>query len=364
MKRIVFIDRDGTIIREPADEQIDSLEKLEWIPGIITGLRLIADSGYSLVMVSNQDGLGSRTYPKNKFDMVQGKILRLLEGEGITFDKILICPHRPADGCPCRKPQTGLVADYLRPGRLDRRVSFVLGDRETDVTFAGRMGIRSVRICGRTSTHAEYSTPDALEACRYIARAIRSASLERTTKETAISVSVVLDGSGDSNCTTGLGFFDHMISQIAKHSGIDCSITVEGDLHVDEHHTIEDTGIALGAAIRDALGSKKGINRFGFWAPLDEAVAQCVLDLGGRSYCSMECTFRREKIGDVPTECLEDFFRAFAGGLGANLHLRCTGRNEHHKAEAMFKALGKALGMAVRVDPRRQASLPSTKGIL
>jgi imidazoleglycerol-phosphate dehydratase / histidinol-phosphatase len=364
MKRVVFIDRDGTIIREPADEQIDTLEKLEWLPGIVAGLKLLSDSGYSLVLVSNQDGLGSRSYPRAAFNMVQGKILRLLEGEGITFEKILICPHRPSARCKCRKPQTKLVADYLRPGRIDRRTSFVLGDRETDVELAANMGIRAVRICRRTKTRAEYSTPDAYQACRFIARAARSTTLDRTTAETDITVSVVLDGQGTSRCATGLGFFDHMLSQVAKHSGIDVDIRARGDLNVDEHHTMEDTGIALGTAIRQALGDKKGIGRFGFWAPLDEAVAQCVLDIGGRSFCSVECTFRREKIGDVPTECFEDFFRAFAGGLGANLHLRCTGRNEHHKAEAMFKALGRALGMAVRIDRRRTATLPTTKGLI
>jgi imidazoleglycerol-phosphate dehydratase/histidinol-phosphatase len=363
MKKVVFVDRDGTIVREPRDKQVDTLEKLSFVPGIIAGLQLLRDAGYSLVMVSNQDGLGSRRYPMETFRKIQKKILELLEGEGVRFEKIFICPHRPGDGCLCRKPRTGLLRSYLAHTQVDRTRSFVLGDRETDVAFAANLGVRAVRL-SRAKSAAEFSTAGAFEACRYIARAARAVHYTRETAETAISIDLSPDGTGLFTGKTGVGFFDHMIAQLAKHSGIDLKLSVNGDLDIDEHHTVEDTGIALGHAFRMALGSKRGIGRFGFSAPLDEALAEVSLDLSGRSYLRFSAPFRRERVGDLPTELVEDFFRAFADGLGATLHIRCAGRNDHHKIEAIFKTVARALRQAVAIDPRRRSVLPSTKGKL
>ncbi len=364
MKKIVFVDRDGTIVREPKDQQVDTLEKLEFVPGIIAGLRLLLESGFNLVMVTNQNGLGSKSFPRREFSVVHEKILRLLEGEGIRFEKIFICPHQPEDQCRCRKPNTGLVTPYLKRHRIDRGRSFVLGDRETDVEFAKNLGVGSVRLCKRSRTSADYCTGDVMDACRYIVRSVRTASLRRVTHETAIEVQVTLDGSGVYRISTGLGFLDHMLDQLVRHSGIDLTLTVTGDLDVDEHHSVEDTGIALGKVLRSALGDKRGIRRFGFAAPLDEALAEVAVDLSGRSYLSFKCRFSRERVGALPTELVEDFFRGFADGLGATLHIRCVGRNDHHKIEAIFKTVAQTLRQAISIDRNRKLILPSTKGML
>jgi len=364
MKKIVFIDRDGTIIREPRDKQIDSLEKLELIPGIISGLTLLRDAGFSLVMVSNQDGLGTRRYPKRVFHEVQHKILKLLDGEGIHFEKIFICPHRANDNCFCRKPKTGLVDRFLKQNKIDASHSFVLGDRDTDVAFAKNIDARSVQYSPRKKSKAEYHTADMLDACRYIARSVRSASLRRKTSETDITARVWLDGNGSYEVHTGIGFFDHMIAQLAKHSGIDLALNVGGDLHIDEHHSVEDAGIVLGEVLRQALGEKRGINRYGFTAPLDEAVANVVLDLSGRRFLSFSCKFSRSQVGGLPTELVEDFFRALADGLQATIHISCRGRNDHHKIEAIFKSFARALKQAIQIDERRRNFLPTTKGKL
>jgi histidinol-phosphate phosphatase family domain/HAD-superfamily hydrolase, subfamily IIIA len=362
MKKIVFVDRDGTIVREPRDEQVDSLEKLEFVPGIISGLKLLVESGYTLIMVSNQDGLGSKRYPRKSFRTVQKKILDLLEGEGIQFESVHICPHMPDARCECRKPKFGLVKEYATSTSYDRERSFVLGDRVTDVRFAHNLGIQSVLLSRSVSKDATYNTSSAFDACQYIAKSGRSAHVERKTGETEIAIDVSIDGSGIFEVSTGIGFFDHMLSQLAKHSGVDTTIEARGDLAVDEHHTVEDVGIALGTAIRNALGDKRGIERFA--APLDEALATVVLDLSGRSYLSFRCKFNREFVGKLPTELVEDFFHAFADGLKATLHIECKGRNDHHKIEAMFKAVGRALKAAVAVDPRASRNVPSTKGLL
>src|ERR1041384_235559 len=364
MKKVVFVDRDGTIIREPADEQIDSLEKLEFVPGIISGLKLLVDAGYSLVMVSNQDGLGSRCYPRRSFDLVQEKVLRLLKGEGIIFERIFICSHLPQDDCDCRKPKLGSLKNYLRRNNIDRVRSFVRGDRETDVDFARNLGVQSVRLSNAKRSAASFVTSDARQACEYIARATRSASIIRTTKETNITASVSLDGNGNHEISTGIHFFDHMLAQLSRHSGIDVQLTAIGDIEVDAHHTVEDTGITLGETLRKALGNKRGIERFGFIAPLDEALAEVVIDLSGRSFLSFKCEFKRENVGDFPTELAEDFFKAFADGLGAAVHINCRGRNDHHKIEAIFKSTARALKQAVSLDPRMSSALPSTKGKL
>ncbi|HEY6190759.1 MAG TPA: bifunctional histidinol-phosphatase/imidazoleglycerol-phosphate dehydratase HisB [Bacteroidota bacterium] len=364
MKKVVFVDRDGTIVVEPRDRQVDSLEKVEFVPGIIGGLRLLVDSGFTLVMVSNQDGLGSRSYPSKSFKLVQAKILGLLAGEGINFERIFVCPHRPAEGCECRKPKIGLVDGYLKRSAVDRNRSFVLGDRETDVQFAENLGLRSVRITPVRSTRATFSTRDGFEACNFIAKSARSATICRSTGETSIRVELALDGSGEYAISTGIGFFDHMLAQLARHSRIDLKVETIGDRNVDEHHTVEDTGIVIGQSLREALGEKRGLERYGFAAPMDEARAEVSIDLSGRSYCSLRCNFRRERVGELPTELVEDFFRAFADGLGATVHISCTGRNDHHKIEAIFKAVANALRYAVRVDRRLLKLLPTTKGTL
>ncbi len=364
MKRIVLVDRDGTIIREPRDKKVDSLEKLEFVPGIISGLKLLSSSGLTLLMVSNQDALGTKKFPKRLFARVQEKILSLLKGEGIRFEKIFICPHLPEQDCSCRKPNTGLIDEYLKKNTVDAKRSFVLGDRETDVRFAVNLGFRSVLVARRKTSRAEYTTDDAFDACNYIARAIRSAKLHRTTSETNVEVSVWLDGSGKYDIATGIGILDHMLAQLARHSRIDLTVRANGDLHVDEHHTVEDVGFVIGEALWNALGEKQGIERYGFVAPMDEATAQVVLDISGRAYLSFVCDFHRERIGGLPTELLQDFFQAFARGLRATLHIRCTGRNDHHKIEAIFKSTARALKAAIRVDPRAPFAFPSTKGLV
>ncbi len=361
---IVFIDRDGTLIVEPSDEQVDTLEKLEFIPGIIQGLKLLIDAGYQLVMVSNQDHLGTEQYPLEAFEQVQGKLLCLLKGEGIEFSNIFICPHGKEDNCTCRKPKTGLVDAFLQQTPIDREHSYVIGDRETDVEFAKNIGCKAIRLSSPCTTQADYQTESFPDACLYIIRQQRTAHLSRNTNETQISVSVTLDGTGQYEIRTGIGFFDHMLAQLAKHSAIDMRIHVKGDLHVDEHHTVEDTGIALGEAIRQALGTKRGIQRYGFVAPMDESLARVALDLGGRPFCVWKASFRRERVGEFPTELVEDFFRGFADGLRANLHVSVTGRNDHHKIEAIFKAAARALQQAITRYIDASDSLPSTKGVL
>ena len=362
MKKVVFIDRDGTIVREPRDERVDTLEKLEFMPGIFSGLKLLTDAGYSLVMVSNQDGLGTRSYPRSVYNAVQRKIVGTLAGEGITFDRVLVCPHTEKDECECRKPKIGLVRGYLRRRRIDPVRSFVLGDRETDVQFARNLRVKSVRLSGDRRTAATFHTERVLEACRYILRWNRFGSVRRRTKETEIEAAAVVDGDGTSDISTGIGFFDHMLDQLARHSKVDMVVRARGDLQIDEHHTVEDVGIVLGEALRKALGDKRGVERFS--APLDETLASVVLDLSGRAHLSFRCTFRRENVGGLPTELVEDFFHGFVQGLKATLHISCKGRNDHHKIEAIFKSVGRALKSAMALDVRGPATVPSTKGLL
>jgi imidazoleglycerol-phosphate dehydratase/histidinol-phosphatase len=362
--KVVFLDRDGTIIIEPSDKQIDSLEKLDLVPGVIQGLRLLQENNFTLVMVSNQDNLGSAQYPAEKYEIVQNKLLRLLSGEGIAFDRIFVCPHSPEGNCDCRKPKTGLVDGYIRTNSIDLASSYVLGDRGTDIEFARNIGCKVVLMSADDSKGADYSVKDFIKACQFIVSRDRSVTIRRTTAETNIIVDVRLDGTGSYEITSGIGFFDHMLAQLSKHSGIDMKIHVHGDIQVDEHHSVEDTGLALGEAIRKALGEKRGIERYGFLLPMDESLAQVALDLGGRAYCSFDAKFKREKVGEFPTELVEDFFRAFADGLKANLHISVSGRNDHHKVEAIFKAVARALGQAVGKNKRNKNVLPSTKGII
>jgi len=364
MKRVVFLDRDGTLIVEPPDEQIDSLEKLELIPGVIQGLLLLRRHGYHLVMVTNQDRLGSDHYPLASFERVQRKLMRILEGEGIEFAEVLICPHGPDDGCDCRKPRTGLLGEYLADGAIDRARSFVVGDRETDVMLGKAIGCRSIRLGSAADSDADHASDSFLEICRWIARSSRHVRLERNTLETRVVVELTLDGEGRYDVDTGLGFFDHMLAQIARHAMIDLTVHVDGDLHVDEHHTVEDTGIALGEALRAALGDKRGIGRYGFVLPMDDAQSQVALDIGGRPYLRFDAVFDRERVGELPTELVEEFFRAFADGLRANVHIKAEGRNAHHMIESMFKGVARSLRQACARDLEGVDILPSTKGVL
>jgi imidazoleglycerol-phosphate dehydratase/histidinol-phosphatase len=361
---VAFLDRDGTIIVEPPDEQIDSLEKLELVPGVLEGLRLLRDRGFELVLVTNQDGLGTDRFPQASFDAPQKKLLGILRGEGISFSRIFICPHTPAEQCNCRKPKLGLIADYLEEKKPDLQRTFVIGDRETDVQFGKNIGCKTIKLGIAPHSDADIVAESFLDACRSVASSLRSSHVERTTNETTVVVDVTLDGTGSYVVTTGLGFFDHMLAQLSKHSLVDIALSVKGDLHVDEHHTIEDAGLALGEAIRLALGDKRGIERYGFLLPMDESLAQIALDFGGRPFLQFQGTFERERVGVFPTELVEDFFRAFADGLRANLHIKVEGRNDHHKIEAIFKGVARALKQAVAIDSRASSALPSTKGTL
>jgi len=360
---VLFVDRDGTLVQEPPDEQVDSFEKLAFIPGVVTGLGRLVRHGYKLVMVTNQDHLGTPRFPFEAFEPVQQRILDHLAGEGIRFDAVFVCPHVPEDNCACRKPKTGLLEDFMRSNPVDLKRSWVIGDRETDVQLARNLQVRAARLTRDAGSAADITRESFLELCDAIVHADRSARVVRSTKETTITVEIALDGTGRGTIHTGIGFFDHMLEQIAKHSGIDLTIDVKGDLRVDEHHTVEDTGIALGEAIRQALGDKRGIGRYGFVLPMDESLAQVALDLGGRPYCAINATFTRERVGELPTELVEDFFRAFADGLRANLHITVNGRNDHHQIEAMFKATARALRQAIALDGTGE-SIPSTKGVL
>jgi imidazoleglycerol-phosphate dehydratase/histidinol-phosphatase len=375
MKNIIFVDRDGTILEEPRDYQVDSLEKMEFVPGIISGLQLLQQSGYTLILVSNQDGLGTSKYPRKSFDLVQAKMLGLLEGEGVHFDRIFICPHFERQNCACRKPKVGLIPSKVRK-LVDLSRSFVLGDRLTDVEFAENLGVRSVRLLSKNTPRkksavqsspklrAEFETSNALEACRYIAASSRSCTVFRNTNETKISASVKIDGRGQYDVETGIPFFNHMIEQLAKHSGMDLKLHCRGDIGIDAHHTVEDVGIVLGEAIRQALGAKKGIRRYGFVLPMDEARCEVLIDLSGRGHLEFEAEFKRPDIGGLPSELVEDFFIALSGALPATVHIRSQGRNDHHKIEGIFKAFAKTLGRAFELSERARDQIPSTKGSL
>ncbi len=349
LKKILFVDRDGTILVEPPDFQIDSVEKFALVPGVIPALLSLRDAGWRLVMVSNQDGLGSKAYPKKKWDVVQTLLMGVLESQGIRFDAIFVCPHRDGDGCECRKPRPGLLKRYLADPGWDRTRSAVIGDRDSDAKLAENMGVRAIKM-GTWPRIAK-----SLLGQRREARA------ERITKETSIKVWVALDGGGDSKIRTGIGFFDHMLEQLAKHGGFDLSLSVKGDLRVDEHHTVEDAGLALGAALRDALGDKVGIGRYGFTLPMDEALAFAAVDLSGRAHFKFDGKFAREAVGGLPTEMVPHFFRSLSDALGATLHLRVKGQNAHHMVEGCFKAVGRALRPAIKLGG---GGLPSTKGTL
>ena len=352
MKKAIFVDRDGTLLSEPADEQIDSLEKVEFVPGAISGLKALVGLGYELVMASNQDGLGTPAFPENTFWPAQNLLLNTLKGEGVVFDDILIDTHFPADGSPCRKPGTGMFGKYL-DGSYDLAGSWVIGDREPDLQLAANLGARGLQV-------GPMSWADIAETIR---SSERSATVERKTAETDIYVRVDLDGMGPSSVDTGLKFLDHMLNQLVTHGGISLQLSCKGDLEVDEHHTIEDVGIALGDALRRALGDKRGIDRYGFALPMDESRALVLLDFGGRSELVWDVQFTREYVGDVPTEMFKHFFKSLSSAMQANLYVQTRGENNHHLAEGIFKAFARCLKQAVRRNVFSY-DLPSSKGLL
>jgi imidazoleglycerol-phosphate dehydratase / histidinol-phosphatase len=362
MKKVLFIDRDGTIIAEPEDEQVDSFEKLAFLPGAISCLSRIArETDYELVMVTNQDGLGTRSFPEETFWPVHNKMLEILSGEGVEFAEIFIDKTFPAENAPTRKPGTGMLVNYLSKG-IDLSSSYVIGDRLTDIELAKNLGCKAIYFSHDSSPDAELCTTYWNDILMLLKGKSRSARVQRSTSETDIQVELNLDGSGKSEINTGIGFFNHMLEQIARHGNIDLIIKVKGDLDTDEHHTVEDVAITLGEAMLKALGGKKGIERYSFVLPMDDCLAQVALDFGGRSWLVWEAEFLREKIGEMPTELFFHFFRSFSDSAKCNLNIKSEGQNEHHKIEAIFKAFAKALKLAVRQTDN--FNLPTTKGSL
>jgi imidazoleglycerol-phosphate dehydratase/histidinol-phosphatase len=362
MKKVLFIDRDGTLVIEPpVDFQLDSLEKLEFYPGVFQGLsKIVNELDYELVMVTNQDGLGTDSYPEETFWPAHNKMLQAFKNEGIEFSDILIDKSFPEDNAPTRKPRTGLLNKYIY-GDYDLANSYVIGDRTTDIELATNLKSKSIFI-GDNNDVATLSSTNWNEIYQYLKAEPRKVQITRKTKETNINIELNLDGSGKGFFNTGLGFFDHMLEQISKHGNIDLKVEVKGDLEIDEHHTIEDVALTLGEAVAKALGSKKAIERYGFLLPMDECLAQVGIDFGGRPWLVWEADFKREMIGEMPTEMFMHFFKSFTDTAKCNLNIKAEGENEHHKIEAIFKAFAKAIKMAkTQTD---NYSIPSTKGII
>ena len=354
--KVLFIDRDGTLIEEPHDNQVDSLEKVRLVPGVIPALLTLADNGYRFVMVSNQDGLGTESFPAEQFETCHRHVVSLFESQGITFDETFICPHFEHDGCDCRKPRTGLLTHFLARNHIDSARSAVIGDRNTDLELAERLGLRGFLV--DPGAAFDTSWPGIVAA---LCAGERSAEVERSTCETTIRAHVDLDNGGRIEVRTGIGFFDHMLEQVAKHGGFSLVLSCEGDLHVDEHHTVEDVAIVLGSALREALGDKRGIGRYGFLLPMDESAATVALDLSGRASFVFDAPFPRDAVGELSTEMVGHFFRSLSESLGAALHVSVRGENTHHMVEACFKAVGRSLRQAIR---QQGDELPSTKGTL
>ena len=376
MKKVLFIDRDGTLTLEPNDFQLDAYDKLVFYPGVFQYLgNIVRDLDYKLVMVTNQDGLGTENFPESDFWPTQNFLINTFKNEGIIFKEVFIDRTFPEDNAPTRKPGTALLESYINNTNYDLKNSFVIGDRLTDMQLAKNLGCKGVFIDNNPALGAEEVSDKDLDSTivlktkswefiyRHLLMRDRAVSFERKTSETVVYIEINLDGRGESKVETGLAFFDHMLDQFSKHGGIDLSLKTVGDLDVDEHHTIEDTAIALGEAISVALGDKKGIERYGFTLPMDDSLAEVSIDFGGRSWLVWEADFRREMIGKMPTEMFYHFFKSFADSAKANLNIRAKGDNEHHKIEAIFKAFAKSIKMAIKKDVEKMI-LPSTKGTL
>jgi len=353
---VLFIDRDGTLIEEPGDFQVDAVEKVRLVDDVIPSLLELAKHGFRFVMVSNQDGLGTDAFPQNEFDVSHGHALGLFNSQGIEFDQIFICPHVAADNCDCRKPRTGLLTKFLAATDINLGTSAVIGDRATDMELASRIGVRGLLV--NADDQQSLSWP---EIVMLLCHSDRVATIERNTNETRIRASVNLDSADSIIVSTGIGFYDHMLEQIAKHGGFGLTLQCQGDLDIDEHHTVEDTAICLGTALREAVGNKLGIGRYGFLLPMDESEAKVALDLSGRASFRFDGKFPRDKVGELSTEMVEHFFRSLADTLGAALHIEVSGENTHHMIEACFKSVGRALRQSLG---REGTELPSTKGTL
>ena len=354
--KILFVDRDGTLVEEPADNQIDTATKVCLMPGVIPALLALKSAGYEFVIVSNQDGLGTDSFPQADFDAAHAYLITLFESQGIEFAAEFFCPHFEEAACKCRKPRGGLIHEYLISCDLDRNNSAVVGDRDTDMEFAANLGLKGFKIA---------LSGDASETWTEIARELldrpRRAKVTRQTTETKIAIVIDLDGASAPEIETGIGFFDHMLEQLGKHGGFGLTVRCEGDLHIDEHHTVEDVALAIGQGLKTALGDKRGIQRYGFVLPMDETEAQISIDLGGRPYLLFEGDFPRDRVGELPTELISHFFRSLSETLGASIHVKVQGDNAHHMVEACFKGVARTLRQAIR---REGNDLPSTKGLL
>jgi imidazoleglycerol-phosphate dehydratase/histidinol-phosphatase len=355
-RHIVFVDRDGTLVEEPPDEKVDSLEKIRLLPRVVPALLDLKRAGFAFVMVTNQDGLGTASLPREVFDPAHGFIVDLLASQGIEFEAVFICPHYVREDCACRKPKIGMLRRFLDEVAIDKTRSFMIGDRLTDLQFAANLGVEGLRVLRNGTTEETWPA-----IARRILERARHAKVHRQTKETDVAVEVDLSREQPISVATGLGFFDHMLEQVARHGGFSLQLKCSGDLHIDEHHTVEDCALALGHALREALGDKRGIARYGFLLAMDEAEAQIALDLSGRPFFVWDGRFSRDRIGELPTELVPHFFRSLAESLGAALHISVRGENTHHMVESCFKGLGRSLRQAVRLDGTQ---LPSTKGSL
>lgn len=353
-QKILFIDRDGTLLVEPPDKQIDTLEKLHFMPGVFVALNQLKNQGYRFVLVSNQDGLGTQSFPFSDFELPQKMMLSIFQSQGIVFDAVRLCPHFAEANCDCRKPKIGLVLDYLNSQKIDSIHSYVIGDRESDLLLAKNLGIQGIQI-------GVEPTLTWSDIVKKLLTQQRKAIIQRQTNETNITLEVNLDDPTVLNIKTGIAFFDHMLMQLALHGGFGLNLQVQGDLVVDDHHTVEDTALVLGQAMAQALGDKRGIGRYGFILPMDEAVAQICLDLCGRAYFNFSGKFTRETIGELSTECVPHFFRSLTQSLGAALHITLTGENTHHQIEALFKGVGRSFRQAIH---GQMNGIPSTKGVL